>query len=130
MQTTETKYPRGVVEEAAAVRSASKPCFIKDGRALLRIIKHQVVYLSADGHVCNLFLSTHRAPLVLSSSFSSIAAKLSDVLTLVRRGTAVNLQYASAIKEGSIYIESPHHNLDIAYTQDNYENILSSINVL
>lgn len=112
------------------VSPVSKPCFIKDGRKLLQVVKHHVVYLVSDGHVCNLYMKGRRAPIVLSESFKDLASKLSDVLTKVRRGVAVNMHYVTTIENGSLKLAWDGRETELAYSKDNYPNILSAINLL
>ena len=112
------------------VSPVSKPLFIKDGRKLLHIVKHHVVYLTSDGHVCNLYMKGRRAPIVLSESFKNLARKLGDVLTKVRRGLAVNMHYVTSIEDGALKLAWDDQEAELAYSKDNYKNILSAIDLL
>ena len=69
-------------------------------------------------------------PLVISRPFRELLAKFSDVLTPVRRGKAVNLQYVSTIAEGCVTLHTDFHHLQIAYTKDTLDGILAAIEVL
>lgn len=110
--------------------SVPKPCFIKDGRRLLQIVKHHVVYLSADGHACNLYMKGRRAPYVLSASFKDLASKLSDVLTKIRRGVAVNMSYVTSIENGAVKLAWDDCKKELAYSKEHYSNILAAIDLL
>lgn len=113
-----------------AVSSAPKLSFIKDGRNLIQVIKAHIVYLTADDHVCNLFLCNRHAPLVISRTFKDLLTALGDVLTYVRRGRAVNMHYVSSISDGHVHIQSECHNLNIACSKDALDSILASIEVV
>ena len=119
----------GVVRKNVAL-SVPKPCFIKDGKRLLRIVKEQVVCLTADGHICNLHVVGRRTPYVLSESFKNLADKFRDVLTMVRRGVAVNMNYVTSIENGSLQIAWDDKEAEFAYSKENYTNILSNIDLI
>jgi DNA-binding LytR/AlgR family response regulator len=110
--------------------SVPKPPFIKDGKRMLQIVKENLVYLIADGHVCNLYVKGRRAPYVLSQSFKNLADKFSDVLTMVRRGVAVNMNYVTTIENGALKLAWDDKEAEFAYSKDNYNNILSAIEVI
>ena len=128
MQATDIIH-RGIVG-AKAVSSVSKPCFIKDGGGLLHIIKEHVVYLLSDGHICKLYIKGKRTPIVLSLPFKNLTGKLRDVLTTIRRGTAVNLHYATTIKGGVMKLAWDCGEAELAYSEEGYKNILSAIDLL
>lgn len=121
--------PSGVVRKNVAL-SVPKPCFIKDGKRLLRIVKEEVVSLTADGHVCNLHVVGRRSPYVLSESFKNLADKFHDVLTMVRRGVAVNMNYVTAIENGALKLAWDDREAEFAYSKENYSNILSAIELI
>ena len=120
---------RGIVG-TNVVSSVSKPLFIKDGRGLLHIIKEHVVYLLSDDHVCKLYIKGKRTPIVLSQSFKNLTRKLCDVLTTIRRGAAVNLNYVTTIKGGSVKLAWDYGEAELAYSEEGYKNILSAIDLL
>ena len=120
---------RGIVG-TNVVSSVSKPLFIKDGRGLLHIIKEHVVYLLSDDHVCKLYIKGKRTPIILSQSFKNLTKKLCDVLTTIRRGAAVNLNYVTTIKGGSVKLAWDCGEAELAYSEEGYKNILSAIDLL
>lgn len=113
-----------------AVQSAPRPCFFKNGRGLVHIFKEHIVCLISDGHVCNLYLSYRRTPIVINNSFQNVLSMFSDVLTFVRRGSAVNLHHVSTISDGHVNLAPPHNDISIAYTKESYQHILTLIDVL
>ena len=120
---------RGIVG-TNVVSSVSKPLFIKDGRGLLHIIKEHVVYLLSDDHVCKLYIKGKRTPIILSQSFKNLTRKLCDVLTTIRRGAAVNLNYVTTIKGGSVRLAWDCGEAELAYSEEGYKRILEAIDLL
>ena len=113
-----------------AALSVPRPCFIKDGGGLLHIIKEHVVYLLSDDHICKLYIKGKRTPIVLSLPFKNLTGKLCDVLTTIRRGAAVNLNYVTTIKGGSVKLAWDCGEAELAYSEEGYKNILSAIDLL
>jgi hypothetical protein len=128
VQTTDN-IQSGIVRKDALL-SVPRPCFIKDGGGLLHIIKEHVVYLLSDDHVCKLYIKGKRTPIVLSLPFKNLTGKLCDVLTTIRRGTAVNLHYATTIKGGVMKLAWDCGEAELAYSEEGYKNILSAIDLL
>ena len=128
MQATDN-IQSGIVRKDALL-SVPRPCFIKDGGGLLHIIKEHVVYLLSDDHVCKLYIKGKRTPIILSQSFKNLTRKLCDVLTTIRRGAAVNLNYVTTIKGGSVKLAWDCGEAELAYSEEGYKNILSAIDLL
>ena len=128
MQTTDN-IQSGIVRKDALL-SVPRPCFIKDGGGLLHIIKEHVVYLLSDDHVCKLYIKGKRTPIVLSLPFKNLTGKLCDVLTTIRRGTAVNLHYATTIKGGVMKLAWDCGEAELAYSEEGYKRILEAIDLL
>ena len=128
MQTTDN-IQSGIVRKDALL-SVPRPCFIKDGGGLLHIIKEHVVYLLSDDHICKLYIKGKRTPIVLSLPFKNLTGKLCDVLTTIRRGAAVNLNYVTTIKGGSVKLAWDCGEAELAYSEEGYKNILSAIDLL
>ena len=97
---------------------------------LLHIIKEHVVYLLSDDHVCKLYIKGKRTPIVLSLPFKNLTGKLCDVLTTIRRGTAVNLHYATTIKGGVMKLAWDCGEAELAYSEEGYKRILEAIDLL
>ena len=128
MQTTDN-IQSGIVRKDALL-SVPRPCFIKDGGGLLHIIKEHVVYLLSDDHICKLYIKGKRTPIVLSLPFKNLTGKLCDVLTTIRRGTAVNLHYATTIKGGVMKLAWDCGEAELAYSEEGYKRILEAIDLL
>ena len=128
MQTTDN-IQSGIVRKDALL-SVPRPCYIKDGGGLLHIIKEHVVYLLSDDHICKLYIKRKRTPIVLSLPFKNLTGKLCDVLTTIRRGAAVNLNYVTTIKGGSVKLAWDCGEAKLAYSEEGYKNILSAIDLL
>ena len=128
MQTTDN-IQSGIVRKDALL-SVPRPCFIKDGGGLLHIIKEHVVYLLSDDHICKLYIKGKRTPIVLSLPFKNLTGKLCDVLTTIRRGAAVNLNYVTTIKGGSVKLAWDCGEAELAYSEEGYKNILEAIDLL
>ena len=97
---------------------------------LLQRFKEHVVYLLSDGHICKLYIKGKRTPIVLSLPFKNLTGKLCDVLTTIRRGAAVNLNYATTIKGGSVKLAWDCGEAELAYSEEGYKRILEAIDLL
>ena len=119
----------GVVRKNVAL-SVLKPCFIKDGRSLLRIVKSHVVCILSDGHVCQIYMKGKRTPILLYDTFKKLTEKFSDILITIHRGTAVNMQYATAIENGAVTLAWDDNERDFSYSAEGYNRILEAIDIL
>ena len=119
----------GIVRKDALL-SVPKPCFIKDGKSLLRIFKEHVVCILSDGHVCQIHLKGKRTPILIYDTFKKLTAKFSDILVTIHRGTAVNMQYATAIENGAVTLTWDDNKRDFTYSAEGYKRILEAIDLI